>query len=112
LEDDLVGSLDGGVESPLRLEGGVRLRGSEGGEEGLYGEMAGDLSGGGSAHAVADDESTGRGICGTGVLIALADEAGVSEHGVDEMAGLQGLFRYGSKRKIHGLSPETKATLV
>ncbi len=60
-------------------------------EEGLDRQVAGDLSGGGSAHAVADDEDAGFEGGSAGVLVALADAAGVGEHGVDEVIGRQDL---------------------
>ena len=78
----LIRGLDGGVEASLRLCG-ARGR-SEVCEEGVGGEAAGDLSGGGSAHAVADDEGAGFGCGGAGVFIAMPDAAAVGKHGVDE----------------------------
>ena len=54
-------------------------------EEGVGGEMAGYFAGGCSAHTVADYEDTsGRGRC-TGVLVVMADTAGVGEHCGDEV---------------------------
>src|ERR1700679_3962112 len=43
--------------------------------------MAGDLAAGGSANAIADDEGAEGGQRGAGVLIDVADAAGVGEHG-------------------------------
>ena len=60
--------------------GGVQMR-----EEGVGGESAGDLAGGGSAHAVADDVGASLRCSGAGVLIAMADAAAVGEHGVDKV---------------------------
>lgn len=51
------------------------------GEEGVGGELAGDLAGGGSAHSVADDEEAVLRAGVAGIFIALADAAGVGEHG-------------------------------
>lgn len=82
-EDSGVGGLNGGFEAGAWAEWqGVSGEGrGEVGEEGGGGEMAGDLSGGGSAHAVADDEGldfTALGE-GAGIFIALADAAGIGE---------------------------------
>ena len=54
-------------------------------EKGIGRESAGDLSGGSSAHAVADDEGAGLRCGGAGVLIAMADAAAVGKHGVDKV---------------------------
>ena len=58
------------------LEGGEAVF-DERVEEGFDGEMAGDLASSGAADAVADDEGRAIGQCGAGVLVDLADAAGI-----------------------------------
>ena len=82
LEDGLVGGADGGGESVLGAVG--RVGRGQAFDEALGGEVAGDFSGGCSAHAVADDEGTGLEGGGRGILVIFADAAGVRERGVDE----------------------------
>src|SRR6202051_586705 len=74
LIDGMIGSLDGGVESSFGFcfLGGARWR-CKVREEGVGGQSAGDLSGGGSAHPITDDERTGLRCSSAGVLIAMAD---------------------------------------
>ena len=62
-------------------------------EEGGGGEVAGDFAGGGSAHAIADDEGAGDGVGCAGVFVAGADETGVGEHGVNDSICLHSLGR-------------------
>jgi len=86
LIDGLVGSLNGRVEPSLRLRllFATRRR-SEMREEGIGCKITGNLSGGGSAHTVADDVGAGLGCSGAGILVAMADAAAVGEHGVDKV---------------------------
>ena len=72
-------AVDGGLGFRRWRSSAVRV--DEDAEEGLGGEVAGDFAGGGSAHAVADDEDTGSEEGGAGVLVVAADTAGVGEHG-------------------------------
>lgn len=86
LVDSLVGGAYGGGKAGFRLGCAVAADGGLGdsSEEGFGCEAAGDFAGGGSAHAVADDEGSGLGRGGAGILVAAANEARVREHGVDE----------------------------
>ncbi len=89
LEDGLVGGMDGGVEAGVGRGGARRfaLHRRKLPQKSLAGEAAGDVAGGGSAHAVAHregSEDTGLGGGGAGILVALADAAGVREHGEAE----------------------------
>ena len=86
LMDDVVGFENGGVKASLRLDAG-RDGGAKAVEEGDGGQMAGDLSCGGPAHAVADHEGTDLGRDSRSVLVVAAVAAGVGEEGVDEIAG-------------------------
>ena len=106
MKDGLVGGADGLVEAGAGMVGGKRTdftavggfgagRGfwrtaslglsgkgvAEGIEEGFGGEMAGDFSSGGAAHAIADDEGVVFGKSRAGVLIGVAHAATVGEHG-------------------------------
>jgi hypothetical protein len=113
LINGLIGSLDGGVESGFGFcfLGGARWR-CKVCEEGVGGESAGDLSGGGSAHPVTDDERTGLRCSSAGVLIAMADAAAVGKHGVDEMVRRHSRWFNSPNKTIHGEAAETKGTLV
>ena len=55
--------------------------GSEAGEEGLNGKMAGDFAGCRPSDAIANDERSALGQCGAGVLIDVAHPARIREHG-------------------------------
>lgn len=92
LVDDSVGGVDGGLEAYLRFDVGGG-RGSEMGEEGAGGEAAGDFAGGGTAHAIADDEGADLGGEGAGVFITAARATDIGQHGVDEVVGGHGLRR-------------------
>lgn len=93
LVDGLVGGKDGRAETfrravdvvavPIAIAVGVRQ--TEMTEEGLGGEMAGDLSGGGSAHAVADDKGPGFGAGIASIFVAAANEAPVRQHRMNEL---------------------------
>ena len=50
-------------------------------QEGLDGEMAGDLAGGGATHAIADDEDAALRAGAGSVLVGAADAAAVREQG-------------------------------
>ena len=93
LEDGLVSSLDGGVEPSLRPRGRASVGSGrrEMGEEGIDGEMTGNFTTSGSAHAITDDEGPGCGRGGASILIAAANLTAVGEHGVDEFAGSQSI---------------------
>ncbi len=113
LIDGLIGGLDGGSEAGLRLRrlGAARRRGKVR-EEGVGGEIAGDLSGGGSAHAIADDERAGLWCGGAGVLIAMADASAVGKHGVDKVVRRHSRSFNSPNKTIHGEAAGTKGTLV
>jgi hypothetical protein len=87
LVDSLIGGMDGAAKAGLRFGGVVAIGGGRGEEvkEGFGGKAAGDLTRCGSAHAIANDEGSGLGSGGAGVLVALADEARVRQHRVDEL---------------------------
>jgi hypothetical protein len=91
--------VDGGGEAGLGTNGEVG--GGEIFDEGFGGQVTGDLTGGCSAHAVADDESAGIEGGGAGVLVVLADPSWVGERCVDENGGNQYALRC-TERKIHG----------
>ncbi len=82
--DGLVGGADGFFETGDGRDGkgcfGWDAAGfGEGVEEGFEGEMAGDFSGSGTSHAVADDEDAVLGAGSGGVLVGVADAAVVGE---------------------------------
>ena len=113
--DGLVGSADGSMETGVGMVGGIRPRAwgavgwlwarsrgravrigmGEAVKEGLAGQMAGDLAGGGAAHAVADDEGSMLGQGGAGVLVGVADAAGMGEHGEGAVGARVGRRRRG-----------------
>lgn len=64
--------------------------------------MAGDFSGGGSAHAVADDEGANVGEGGAGVLVGVADAAGMGEHGEGAGERRRGYNRGGGRVRLGG----------
>lgn len=101
--------MDGGLEASDWTGGGTTGRmaaGASGGAELIEevggGEMAGDLTRGGAAHAVADDEGAGLRATGADVLIVAAGAADVGEHGVDELGNGHGAEKMSQKRTVHG----------
>lgn len=91
--DDGVGGEDGGLKTGLRLGVG-RRRGAKVLEKGGGGETAGDLAGGGSAHAVAHHKGADLRRDGAGILVVAAGATDIGQHGVDEWMREQGLRRW------------------
>ena len=113
LIDGLIRGLDGSVETGLRLRRpGAARRWGKMREEGVGGEIARDLSGGGSAHAIADDEGAGLWCGSAGVLIAMADATAVGEHGVDKVVRRHSRSFNSPNKTIHTEAAGTKGTLV
>ena len=79
--------------------GGVGDGLAEGVQEGFGSEMAGDLTGGGSSNAIADDEGAEVGQGGAGVLVGVAHMAAMGEHGEGaEWRRCGGRRKWGSDR--------------
>jgi hypothetical protein len=68
-------------------------------QEGFGGEMAGDLTGGGSSNAIADDEGAEVGQGSAGILVGVAHMAAMGEHGEGaEWRRCGGRRKWGSDR--------------
>jgi len=66
-------------------------------EEGFGGEMACDFTGGCASYAVANDEGSVFGKRGAGILIGVAHQAAMGEHGEDAREVNRGIRRKGGE---------------
>ena len=91
--DESVRGEDGGLQPCLRLGPG-----SGGSAEMIQksagSETAGDLTGSGPAHTIADDKGADLGRDRAGVFVMGAGATNIGQHGVDEMVSRHGLRRW------------------